>query len=97
MKTQVARHRRSDALEQPEVQMLGDRVETVEVADRDREGIQARRGRERLGALGRREGLADLVVVDGLGVDVGAAAEVGWLALHEGPRPAAGWDLAVRE
>src|SRR5262245_4645684 len=86
MEAQVARHRRPDALEQPEVQMLGDRVETVEVADRDREGIQARRGRERLGTLGRREGLSDLVVVDGLGVDVGAAAEVVWLALHEGPR-----------
>src|SRR4051812_27730142 len=81
----VAADRVADPPEQLEVELLGHRVPAVEVADGRRERVDAGRVDERPRALGRRERLADLLVVDVLGVDVGAATEVVRLALDERP------------
>jgi hypothetical protein len=74
----------ADALQQFEIELLRDRVAAVEVADRGGVGGDPGLGDERRGTLRGGEGLADLVVVDRLGVDVGAAAEVVRLRLDQG-------------
>jgi hypothetical protein len=83
----------ADALEEFEVELFRDRVAAVEVADRGGIGVDSGFGDERRGTLWCGEGLADLVVVDRLGVDVGAAAEVVRLGLDQ----SAGCLLGVRD
>jgi hypothetical protein len=76
----------ADALQHFEVELFGDRVAAVQVADRGGVSVDPGLGYERRGTLGGGEGLADLVVVDGLGVDVGSPAEVVRLGLDERAR-----------
>ena len=85
----------ANALQQFEVELLRDRVATVEVADRGGVGVDPGLGDERGGTIWRGERLADLGVVDRLGVDVGAAAEVVRLSLDQraGPMPGVVDDL----
>jgi hypothetical protein len=83
VKADVAVNGVADSLQQFEIELLGDRVAAVEVADRRGVSVDPGLSDERRCALRGGEGLADLVVVDGLGVDVGAAAEVVRLGLDQ--------------
>ena len=83
----------TDALQQFKVELFRDRVAAVEVADRGGVGVDLGLGDESRGTLGGGEGLADLVVVDGFGVNIGAAAEVVRLGLDQ----RAGRLLGVRD
>jgi hypothetical protein len=63
----------ADGVEEFEVELLRDGVTAVEVSDGGGERIDASLGDELPGALRSGKRLADLVVADVLGVDVGAA------------------------
>src|SRR5262245_52536032 len=66
--------------------MFGHRVQAMQVADCHGKGVNTSRGHEGLRAIRCRERLANLGVIDALGMDIGATAEVMRFALHAGAR-----------
>src|SRR5215831_11577604 len=62
--------------------MFGHRVQAMQVANGHGEGIDTSRRYEGPRAVGGRKRLANLRVVDALGMDVGAATEVMRFAFH---------------
>src|SRR5262245_65958515 len=66
--------------------MFGHRVQAMQVADGHGKGVNTSRGHEGLRVIRCRERLANLGVIDALGMDIGATAEVMRFALHAGAR-----------
>src|SRR5690606_27680165 len=83
MQTDVAAYGVSYRLEEFQIQLLGNRIFTVQVAYCSCKGIDTRLLDKSLGGFRSREGLLDFLIVELLFVQVGTSAEIMRLAFHQ--------------